>query len=187
MASEAVSIFLCGDWAPGGWCHLVCGSFPNLLDWGGHGVRKTRTSVLEKNGCWGHWVVTALLPPLLSHNFSSGWGGGAWVRRSAWAAWPASSSELPSPPGSSDCRWGGLAEASPHCTAWRALAPGLNQRLESCIWKASAQRDKPSSGQWPQYCWQPQSTPSLCKEGPHSWADQHWWQHLEMTVWSVRS
>lgn len=58
---------------------------------------------------------------------------------------------------------------SPHCTAWIALAPGLSQKLESCTLKGIAQRNKMSSGQWPQCHCQPKSIPSQTgPEGPRA-------------------
>lgn len=49
MASEAVTIFMGGDWAPRGW--MSSGLWK--LDWKSDltGVRRTKASVLEKNEC----------------------------------------------------------------------------------------------------------------------------------------
>ena len=99
-------IFLCGDW-------VICGGVPSVL-WRfphpawldeGTGVRGTKASVVEKNSCWDSLKVKLSISSSFSWLFPRLRGGSrAWLRRWAWASWPASSLELPSPPGSSDCR-----------------------------------------------------------------------------------
>lgn len=179
----------CAGTRPPGWVSSALRRFPQP-SWLGQGTGVTGTNSFDskKNECRDNRVAMALhvSSPFSQLFLPSGGGSGAWARREAWASWPASSSELPSPPGSSDCRWGGLAVGSPHCTARRALAPGRSLMQESCTLKGITQRTVLSSGQWPKHCWQPHSIPSqgLCSEGPQSWDDYHWQQDQEMTAWS---